>query len=174
MTNARLLLFAALLPLTAVAEDPKNLDQTMDAIAKDMATLQRLTQSPRWTYNPSTLRITKRQASVYKGADTDSGVLTKLPEGQSVPIVDKAGEWYAITFDNERKPLTGWVQAGAAVPEPVAFGPHPLTGSDVYEAAVEQLQVLKEKYSKNPYVRISGFSVEASLSPAVTVDFEFK
>jgi len=39
---------------------------------------------------------------------------------------------------------------------------------------MEQVSAFKEKLRQNSYIRITGFSVDVSLSPGVSVDFEFK
>jgi uncharacterized protein YgiM (DUF1202 family) len=171
------LLIAICVSTSVRSEEPKNLGEAMDGLAKDLSSLQRNVQSaadPKWTYSPGRLRITQSSAAVYKGADFKSGVVTKLPEGSSAPIIDKAGEWYAITVKDGKNPMTGWVPAGSAAPEPAAFGPFPVNGADVYDAAMDQIKALKEKYEKNPYIKITGFSVDVKVPPGVSVEFEFK
>jgi hypothetical protein len=161
---------------SALADEPKSLDEAMKVLAKDLATLQGVVQSQsqkQWVYNPSRLRITRPNAPLYKGADSKSQVVTKLPEGTSAAIVDRVGPWYAIKL-NDQYQQTGWVEAGTVVPEPAAFGPYPVTGDDLYERAMEQVKILKKKYEENPYIRITGFSLEVSVPPAISVDFEFK
>ena len=166
------------LPIIGHADEPKSLSEAMSVLAKDISSLQSNVDAlgrKQWAYMPSRLRIVRSQASIYRGADDDSGVLTKLPEGQTARIVDKAGDWYAIGLDQEVKgQRAGWVPASSVVPEPVAFGPSPINKDDIYESIMEQVSAFKEKYKQNPYIRITGFSVDVSLSPGVSVDFEFK
>lgn len=175
------LLVAALfiaLPAFVGAKEPKTLNEAMSTLAKDLSSLQRNVDAlgkKQWAYMPSKLRIVRPHTSVYRGADAKSGVLTRLPEGQTARIVDKAGEWYAIGLEQEVKGQnTGWVSASSAAPEMIAFGPSPINKDDLYEAIMEQVSAFKEMYSTNPYIKITGFSVDISLSPGVSVDFEFK
>jgi hypothetical protein len=148
----------------------------MEQLAQDLAGVQEtlLTENTRqWVYNPKTLRITREKAPLYKGADERSGVISTVPEGLVARVLDKTDAWYAVELSDGRDPpRTGWINADSVVP--VAFGPHPLAGVSPVDAAVRKINALIEAYKNNPYVRITGFSVDISTSPSITVEFEPK
>ncbi len=45
---------------------------------------------------------------------------------------------------------------------------------DVYELIIYKMRALKLKYENNPYIRITGFSINIGIPPSVTVAMEFK
>ncbi len=177
---------AAILPVlwfaAAHAEQPKNLEATMGDIAKDLATLQKdvdlVSQKPT-AYGFATLKgvkLTGKSVPIYKGAADFSGLVMKLPEGKVLPVVDKAGEWYAVGLDQPNIGYkSGWVHASSVVPETYTLQTQtkPTTDS-MYQQIMDKVKGFKEKYENNPYVRVTGFSVDIAIPPAVSISFEFK
>lgn len=181
----KIILMALLLTLalSANAEKKADLSSTMSGLANDLAALQGDIEAAShdqqsWAYSGSGItrvRLTQTQAAIYKGADKASGVLTKLPEGKTLPVIDKAGEWYAVRLDNGPGEFkAGWIQSGAVVPETFSLASQQTLAADAYQKIMDKVQGLKEKYSSNPYVRITGFSVDITVPPAVSIAFEFK
>jgi hypothetical protein len=167
----------------AQAEQPKTLETTMGDIAADLTTLQREVEigSPKYAAYalPSLRRIklTGKNVPIYKGADQTSGVLMKLSEGKVLPVLDKAGEWYAVGLDQTNTEFkSGWVHASAVVPESYTFQAQQVqsTSDAMYQRVMDRVRGLKEKYQNNPYVRVTGFSVDITVPPAVSIAFEFK
>jgi len=167
----------------AHAEQPKNLETTMSDIASDLATLQKDVElvSPKHAAYalPSLKRIklTGKNVPIYKGADKSTGVVINLSEGKVLPIVDKVGEWYAVGLDQPNTEFkAGWVHASAVVPETYSFQTQQVqSASDtMYQRIMDKVKRLREKYQNNPYVRVTGFSVDISVLPAVSISFEFK
>lgn len=167
------------------AEEPDGLAATMDQLAEDLAGLQvELESSTRRaeiaTFMQDTgiygVTLTSEDAAIYKGADTRSEVLTQLPEGRTLPVIDKFDGWYAVEIgDKNEKYRAGWVQASDVVPNRIvglaAMAPRT---PDMYHDTMDRVKQLQQKYSDNPYVRISGFSVEIGIPPTVSITFEFK
>lgn len=166
---------------TAWADDKRNLDSTMDGLAADLSALQKdvesTTTAPQAHYSNTVkrVRLTQANAAIYNGADRSSEVLTNFPMGKTLPVVDKAGDWYAVLLDNKvGEYQVGWVPASAVVPETFNLTPPPPIKSDTYQKLMDNVKSLKEKYSNNPYVKVTGFSVDIGIPPAVSIDFEFK
>lgn len=183
MRKTALTILLVLAASSASAEKNADLSSTMSGLAGDLASLQADIEAAShdrqaWAYSGSGIthvRLTQTQAPIYKGADKASGVLTKLPEGKTLPVVDKAGEWYAVQLDNGPDNYkAGWIQSGAVVPETFSLASLQTRAADSYQRMMDRVQGLKEKYSSNPYVRITGFSVDITVPPAVSIAFEFK
>lgn len=175
-------IFPVLWIAVAQAEQPKNLEATMGDIARDLAALQKdvdLVSKKPAGYDFATLKnvkLTGKSVSIYKGAADFSGVVTKLPEGKVLPVVDKAGEWYAVGLDQPSVGYkSGWVHASSVVPETYTLQvPVKSTTESIYQQIMDKVKGFKEKYENNPYVRVTGFSVDISIPPAVSISFEFK
>lgn len=166
----------------AYAEEPKNLEAAMSDLANDLADLQKdveLVSQKSAADSFATLRrvkITGKSVPVYKGAADFSGILTKLPEGKVLPVVDKAGEWYAVDLEKTNTGYaSGWVNASSVVPETYSVQTKTTSLTDIaYQKVMDKVKELKEKYQNNPYVRVTGFSVDVASPPAVSISFEFK
>lgn len=183
MNKVVLATFLIVFASSANAEKNADLSSTMSGLASDLAGLQADIEATSYDHQASAysgggitrVRLTQAQAAIYKGADKASGVLTKLPEGKTLPVVDKVGEWYAVQLDNGPGEFkSGWIQSGAVVPETFSLAAQQTLAADAYQKIMDKIQRLKEKYSSNPYVRITGFSVDITLPPAVSIAFEFK
>ena len=182
MKRVMVVFFLVVLVAIAHAEQPKNLEATMGDIAADLATLQRdveLVSQKNAAYAlPSLIRVklTGKSVPIYKGADKSSGVVTKLSEGKVLPVVDKAGEWYAVGIDQPNTEFkSGWVHASSVVPETYTFQAQVKSTTDaMYQQIMDKVRGLKEKYQNNTYVRVTGFSVDVTIPPAVSISFEFK
>ena len=132
------------------------------------------------------LTITADSAGIYKGAAIAAGILDSVSAGRQYPVLDKVGDWYAIALDEPLKGYSsGWVQAAKAVPYwniRVAEAPgmaadvtmSPSVTERLYSQIVASVNAVRLKYEANPYVGISGFSVDMSLPPGVSVLFHFK
>ena len=130
--------------------------------------------------------ITADSAGIYKGAAITAGVLDSASAGTKYPVLDKVGDWYAIALDEPLKGYSsGWVQAAKAVPYwRIAAAEEPGLVADVamspsvterlYSQIAASVNAVRQKYETNPYVGISGFSVDMTLPPGVSVLFHFK
>ncbi|MHA6644558.1 hypothetical protein [Mesorhizobium sp. A623] len=45
---------------------------------------------------------------------------------------------------------------------------------DWWESLIKEAQEMKQRWSENPYVSVTGFSISLSSPPSIDVDFEFK
>ena len=197
-----------LLPLlacgSAFAEDPEDLDKTMQAIAKDLSALhwklqevyerELAVRADLSSYaaavdllnKAGVVTITADSADIFKGAALNAGVVESVSAGKKFPVLDKVGDWYAIALD---KPVegfsTGWVQAAKAVPYwDITAGAGVLSVADraasqsltdsLYSAATSLVTEIRRKYEADPLVRVSGFTVDVSIPPGVSVLFEFE
>jgi len=50
----------------------------------------------------------------------------------------------------------------------------PPAKADVFEEIVEQASKMKDKYKNNPYVSVTGFSVNVGVPPSMSINIEFK
>ena len=130
--------------------------------------------------------ITADSAGVYKGAALDAELFESVSAGKQFPLLDKVGDWYAIALDNPVEGVpAGWVQAAKAVPSwdltmvgdvasVAEAAAKPSLTERVYAEITAAVNDVRLKYDKDPYVGITGFSVEMSLPPGVSIMFEFK
>jgi hypothetical protein len=42
------------------------------------------------------------------------------------------------------------------------------------DALLKRAAALRDTYRNNPYIEVTGFSIEIGISPSLTIDFEFK
>ncbi len=121
------------------------------------------------------IRVTKDTAYAYAGASWEAGKIAQFAAGKVLPVIDKAGPWYAVDLGEEK---TGWVNATQVVP--TGIGPKPFfaaaddLSTRIYTLLTNKLAELKEKYEKNLYIKVKGFSVSLGMPMSVTIDFEFR
>ncbi len=99
--------------------------------------------------------------------------------GQMFKVVDKASDWYAVKLETPRNGVeAAWVNAADVTPNFRLLGSATERNAGVadrlYEQIMESVKKMKDKYDKNTYVSVSGFSVNMGVPPSVTVSFEFK
>ena len=130
--------------------------------------------------------ITADSAEIYKGAALNAGIVESVPAGKQFPVLDKVADWYAVALDEPVKGFsTGWVQAAKAVPYwDISMAQAATSRTEVgvsrsmterlYSQIAASVNDVRLKYDTNPYVGISGFSVDMSLPPGVSILFQFK
>jgi len=174
--------------IIAAAEEPLNKSQTLNEIADDLSTLERMvdeTNSMIQQYQqakvsgviPGNLTVTSQNAVIHKGAGGQTAELTAVEEGASLKVIDKVGEWYAVSLDKPVEGLnTGWINSQEIVP---AVTVSPITEASFssfmdrkFNDILAMVSKMKEKYKNNPYVRVAGFRI--GLPPSVQVEIEFK
>ena len=106
-----------------------------------------------------------------------------MKAGQAFNIVDKTGEWYAVTgkvSTGEMK--SGWVRASDGIVKYTTLT-EPLASlgelaaeelSKIHSALTTKCTELYKKYKDNDYLSVTGFSLKISAVPAADVHFEFK
>jgi hypothetical protein len=156
-------------------------DSVIDDIARDLAVLQREVikagDKQRGevgvSYGPPAAVTVNKPATTRMGADKNASVSFKIPAGTTLPVLDKTQDWYAV--QNKSKQV-GWVSASDVTPVPSAHQTPPNQGGDegLFRTLTEKASQMRDKYKNNPYVFVKGFTVNLSLVPSVSVDFEFK
>lgn len=169
---------------TKVAQT-ETMEESMREVAKDLASLHDEIQIAYATEaaaagfaslksHPESLTITQKGAAIMKGADFNSGVLTSASFGQSFRVVDKVESWYAVQLEKPKSGIySGWVSAKAAVPL-LAVGLKESITDRLYQKIVSKVVAFRQKWEKNQYLKVSGFSIDISIPPSVSIDFEFK
>lgn len=106
---------------------------------------------------------------MYEGAGGSGKLIGQLETGQSVEVVDRVGDSYAIFTKNPAgKKITGWVEASDVKP---ATKTPDFSANSATELMIQKLGQLYQKYKNNPYVTVTGFSVEIGIPPSVTIEF---
>ncbi|MDE2822322.1 MAG: hypothetical protein OXK79_02310 [Chloroflexota bacterium] len=196
------LVLLTLLTGHCLADEQSGFDRTMHEVAADLSALHDelralyVSKSPPFVYNfdlvtkyslagQGYIEITT-PARLYKGADVTAGSFYSAAQGDKFRFLDKVTDWYAVALD---KPIegfsSGWVKAAQAVPvvESGALalvaggtpsGSPPVQSDALYNRIVESVSSVREKYADNPYIAITGFSVDIGLAPAVSIQFAFK
>lgn len=149
--------------------------EVMNDVAKDLATLQAEVLKAGEVMRGSqagyleAIKVTK-PSEARAGADRNTTVIFKVREGTTLPVLDKANDWYAVKDPSNK---VGWVHASAATP---VGAPEPPEGTQqkVFRSLVEGAAKMREQYKNNPYVIVKGFSVNISIAPSVELQFEFK
>lgn len=179
------LLFSA--PLISVAQTNQMPPTMLKSLSKDLAELQQAVLAAQaqqqaetgahekiWAF-PQKVTVT---TSTYlrAGAAEKAATVILAEKGKTFPVLSQAGEWYAVGFDT---PVNGmnsaWIKAAAAVPtghEQTAQSSSS-AADKVFETLTERAARFKQNYQNNPYVGVTGFSVNV-LPPSVSINFEFK
>lgn len=125
--------------------------------------------------------MTSKSSEVRAGASDKAAPLLKAKLNQIFPVIDKAGDWYAVKIpENIGGVSSGWIQAADVVPIPSAFPstPQPFQASSVADSIYRELTQravrFRDAYRNNPYISVTGFSVNVGVPPSVSISFEFK
>lgn len=189
------LLFAGLLPLQALAQAGEIPRPVLDGLAKDLAQLHQAVleaQRKQMVYDlaargfaraVSEIIVTRPSANIRAGADERAPVLLSAKKNQTFPVIDKAGEWYAVELPDKAQGLSaGWVKADDAVPtihtpERITSGQQVKVRSlaeDIYRDLTERAVRFRDAYRDNAYISVTGFSVNVGIPPSMSISFEFK
>jgi hypothetical protein len=176
----------------------------MKGLAKDLAGLQAELQAAQAQAQANaskgagdSVKVTATEAPVYSGADTKTPVLYKAAKDKSFAVWDKSGDWYAIDLDGKN---AGWVAASDVVPQGKMiwnyndmWAPNKSTASDksvatssstttadasiyerVYDTMTSTASAIRDKYSNNKYIEVTGFVVNVGVPPSVSMNFSFR
>jgi len=173
-------------------EEEKARGDTLRNLARDLAILHNILQAedtPRgWGI------MTTRRTPVRAGASENAPVLFQADERQRYDVLDKVGDWYAITTHHELVGSTpirsGWLHASAALLTPTEsymVGPNirAFSGGDwaswtqdyilkKIQEGIEYASDIRERYKTDSYISIDGFSATVGVLPAITINFKFK
>lgn len=170
------------------AGDNGGLNDALRGIADDLATLQKEIQTASASAEAQQIAagtraiqfvtITKDNAALKYGADENASSYSKASAGQTFKVLDKANDWYAVQLEKPAKGIdSAWVNAADVAPKFQYIGNTQAKDSSVadklYQQIMESVKKVKDKYDKNPYVSVSGFSVDVGIPPSVSVSFEF-
>ena len=196
-----LLLLAA--SSSVFAEGAPSFDQSMEKVAKDLSALHwkiqgiyqrelasNLASSFAEVFSAlktgNSVMVTADSARIYKGAALSAGVVDSVSAGTRFHLLDKVDDWYAVALD---KPVqgfsSGWVQAAQSVPyselamvkagAQLAGDASSQSFTDrLYSGITASVRDIQRSYEADPHVGISGFSVDLSIPPGVSILFEFK
>jgi hypothetical protein len=172
-----LILFA---PLTD-AQDYGSREETYRDVANDLTKIQDLIDSAQKApleKIPRQLVVTAEKAELRKGAMETTPKIAEASEGKLYSVIDKASNWYAVQLE---EPIAGqsvaWVSAASVAPmvffDDIEYQIDSFTNG-IYEKILNQINSFKDKYKNNPYVNVSGFSINIGTNISATVSFEFK
>jgi hypothetical protein len=118
------------IPPSAVKQLAEDLDQLQAKVLATQREAEREQQAA--ADHPRQVVVTTGSAKVFAGASHASRVLTSIKQGTAVPVVDRAGDWYAIGVSAGKdsdglgavggyKETAGWVNAKDVAPKYVPF-----------------------------------------------------
>ena len=112
MNAALPLIGLIIIPLELYAESQKSFDETLQELSKDLASLHAEVQEATkqqtfaaaaevWNAKAATdVTVSTHETKIFTGANSNAAVLTKATQGESFPVVDKVGDWYAVALPN--------------------------------------------------------------------------
>jgi hypothetical protein len=174
---------------TQIAEDLTELDEALSEVIREQS-LSR-DHAPRLLDNVTVeAQITADAAALYADADPNAEIINTAKEGETFVVLDRVKDWYGIAPAITYTPGQGEAYFGANViswvrerdvsikatfhPEntlrPVQVAPR-LTS---YERLAQQAIAIKRRSDNNPYMRVTGFTVQLGPLPSVSISFEFK
>ena len=168
--------------LFSTANNADEAKQAYREIANDLANLKASIDNTYQIQSVSTyprqLTITANNAELLSGAGDDSKAIANATKGSTYHVLDKTSNWYAVALDKEvAGQSAAWVNASNVAPvNTLATSPSQQKSyaDKLYEEILEKVNNFKEKYKNNPYVTVTGFSVNIGVPPSVSVSFEFK
>lgn len=127
-------------------------------------------------YQPDYRFVLTKNTKIYSGAATFADPLYEKSHGAIFNVVDKMPGWYAVELGESVHGISvGWVQAGTGVPEIIAaVETSKQNVGGAYEALTLAAKKFRDKFQNNPHIRVTGFSINISMSPGLSLDFEFK
>jgi uncharacterized protein YgiM (DUF1202 family) len=179
--------FVIALPHIGLAQKQQTLEGTLQDVSKDLAVLHQQVQNayrattawPDFTMGAGSVRTTRDNAVLRAGAADQAKAVTKVPAGATFDVIDRAGEWYAVKLDKPTQGLTtAWVKAADATREPQKRAESDQVkqtsmADQIYEQITKSVTSIRDRYKDNPYVRVSGFTVNVAIPPSVTISFDF-
>lgn len=192
-----LLMLCACIPVLAFAQTGEVPKAVMEDLASDLSQIQQTLQEAQEKqemyqayYKPGMfwlasdfgkigkqVKVTANDAPIRAGASQKARTVANTSVGKMYNVLDKTGDWYAVRLD---KPVggfdAGWIKASDTVPvvphmEPPSSSTQP---RDIYDAVLDKVNKLKQKYNENPYLTVTGFTVNVGSPPSIGVNFEFK
>ena len=183
-----------LMPVAAAAQQSKEIPKpVMNGLAHDLAELQKaVVEAQRkqqqdlmaqfLTDAPTHIKVTGSSTPIRGGASKYSEILLQAEKGRTYRVIDKAGPWYAVKLDSPHEGIpTGWISATGAVPvanlgQSSSGGtvPDETLAEEIFKSLTEQATHLRDAYRNNPYINVSGFTVNVGVPPSVSISFEFK
>lgn len=181
----------------ASAQEQAPRDSVLAEFAADLASIQAefesATKMLQRDSQPDSVEVTQDGTAVYADSTEDSRVVTRADEGTRFRLLSRVGDWYEVLLSpSEGNESTGWLpNASVALVIPTETGPeiiHEPAGAlpdygayggaqfdlGIWEFLIERAANLRDKWSDNQYVRVTGFQIQAGPSPSLSVDFEFK
>jgi len=193
MITRKLILLICIIILivsSSYAEDKELLDTTLKGIASDLAQLQKeienayIQQAGIYPYThhlapfPNYVKITNEKGKLRTGADYSAPILMNASKGALYKVIDKVGNWYAVALPKPKEGIeSAWVSTTDVTPliSPVQTGYAKQSIIEkMYEKIMESVKKIRDKYQNNPYVSVSGFSIDIGMPPSVSVSFKFK
>ncbi len=185
------LIFAIIMPISSFAQSQQIPKSVLDDLARDLSQVNQAVLRARKLQDAQLLSVsqpeqgvgvitvTNTSTNVHAGASDHSATIEKVVKGDTFPVIDKAGDWYAIGLPKSADGLNaGWVNAANVVPYTTANWD--ITGKltrAVLDPVIAEFTTLaaemKQKWAGNEYVSITGFSISI-VPPDLSVDFYFK
>ncbi len=170
-----LVLVVGLMGPSALAQEQQDIPQeVIDQLSSDVQALQP-SPPPFWSDALAAqfsrpVRAPIVDTPIRAEPNAQSAVLATATEGKILPVIDQEGDWVKVQWQDG----SGWIRADKSVA--LDTRPEMVQASwlgDKVEDLLKQALELYNSYNSNPYVRISGVSLDVSWSPGVNVQFEF-
>jgi hypothetical protein len=207
---ARILVSVAAISFAAVNVEAQQSEQSIppevtDKLANDLAKLQSEIQAAQQQASIPLLKQREvevtRDGWVFGGADTDAPKEFAAHKGQSLKVLDKAGNFYAVYDSTAGK--TGWVPVADVKPrfnkwdwdfdDPSIGSKNYISPSSdkmssgnasnnassdnnsyLFKKITDAAVQFRESYRNNQYIQVTGFTVKLGIPPALDLAFGFK
>jgi hypothetical protein len=195
---ARVLVSVAAISFAAVNVEAQQSEQSIppevtDKLANDLAKLQSEIQAAQQQASIPLLKQREvevtRDGWVFGGADTDAPKEFTAHKGQSLKVLDKAGNFYAVYDSTAGK--TGWVPVADVKPrfnkwdwdfdDPSKMSSGNASNnassdnnSYLFKKITDAAVQFRESYRNNQYIQVTGFTVKLGIPPALDLAFGFK
>lgn len=173
------LVLALFMPLQSIAQEGSVPQPVLDAFAKDLADMQSIVDKEQRAYlyshaylsaNIATLSV--ERAPLRSAPTESSAVIATSEQGQQFRVLERSRDWIRVEPVSSALPsLSGWVKARELNLRPsYASAQH----QDMFFRLANKAQKIKDRWRNNPYILVTGFTIEIGVPPSVSIEFAFK
>lgn len=118
-------------------------------------------------------------APIYTGATNSAAVAETAPTGKALTVTETADGFYATSYNGS----VGWVSDSDVTPLPVNLVESWVVSAQeeirqaaiyVMDTATSEAIRLRDAYATNQYFFVQGFTIELSVPPGASLNFEFR
>lgn len=168
-----LLAIIMLLPMASFAQEQSIPEPVLKELSRDLADMHQalVKAQTSLTSGSEFVAVEVQSAEIHSTPNPSSAVLARVEAGEPFRVVQRSGDWYQVESDANS---SGWLKADAVRPLSSTVPASQSSTERLFAELTDKAARLRDRYRDNEYISISGFTIEISVPPSVSIDFEFK